>query len=146
MSSAKQAVDSTIKRVLIHMAEIIASIILLVIISLPLVFVIPMWFQEVAFGTTIANLAVNPVTWFGLLGAVGVTTLIGIVSLILGYAYVMGMSHRIEVRKTHSKKASESTPAEPETSDETFPDADEEVTAEPSVDDEVVESSADASD
>ncbi|MCF2136249.1 MAG: hypothetical protein K9W43_03330 [Candidatus Thorarchaeota archaeon] len=144
MSSAKQAVDSTIKRVLIHMAEIIASIILLVIISLPLIFVIPMWFQEVAFGTTIANLAVNPVTWFGLFGAVGVTALIAIVSLIIGYAYVMGMSHRIEVKKTRPKKVSEPEPAESETPVE---DAlDEEVPAEPSDDDVVEESSTDTSD
>ncbi len=113
MSSAKQAVGSTIKRVLIHMAEIIASIILLVIISVPLIFVIPMWFQETAFGTAIANFAVNPVTWFGLLGAVGVTILLAIVSLVFGYGYVLGMSARLKAKEAKKSSAIEEEAEEP---------------------------------
>ncbi len=103
MSSAKQAVDSTIKRILIHMAEIIVSIVLLVIISIPLVFVIPMWFQQVALGASSSSLAVDPVAWFGVLGAVGVTTLLAIGSLVLGYIYVMGLSSRVVAREKKSR-------------------------------------------
>jgi len=89
LSVAKKAVDSTIRRILVYTAEIIASIILLVIICLPLAFTVPMWIQRVALGTPVADLWVNPVAWFGLFGAFAATILLAIVSLIIGYPYVM---------------------------------------------------------
>ncbi|MFW9848435.1 MAG: hypothetical protein ACFFF4_04800 [Candidatus Thorarchaeota archaeon] len=89
MSVAKKAVDSTIRKILVYTAEIIASIILLVIICLPLVFTVPMWIQRVALGTPVADLWVNPVAWFGLFGAFAATILLAIVSVIIGYPYVM---------------------------------------------------------
>ena len=89
MAIARKAVDSTLKRILIYTAEIIASIILLVVICLPLAFTVPMWIQRVALGTPTADLWVNPAIWFGATGAVVVTLLLAIVSLFFGYPYVM---------------------------------------------------------
>ncbi|MDF1540939.1 MAG: hypothetical protein P1Q69_18730 [Candidatus Thorarchaeota archaeon] len=89
MATARKAVDSTLKRILVYTAEIIASIILLVVICLPLAFTIPMWIQRVALGTSIADLWVNPAIWFGATGALIVTILLAVVSLFFGYPYVM---------------------------------------------------------
>jgi len=88
LSGARKAVDSTIRRILVYTAEIIASIILLIIICLPLAFVVPMWIQQVAFGTPTAQLFVNPVAWFGPAGAVFITLGLGGVSSMLGYLYI----------------------------------------------------------
>ncbi|MHA1577487.1 MAG: hypothetical protein ACTSU3_09015 [Candidatus Thorarchaeota archaeon] len=85
MSIAKKAVDSTIKKILVYTAEIIAAFILLVIICIPLIFTIPMWVQNVVFGSTTAEYLINPVAWFGMAGAVGITILLAIPSLVLGY-------------------------------------------------------------
>ncbi|MHA1936262.1 MAG: hypothetical protein ACW97A_13385 [Candidatus Thorarchaeota archaeon] len=84
MSFAKKAVDSTIRRVFVYTAEIIASIILLVIISLPLVFAIPRWFQHVFFGTPVSDLAINPVAWLGGEGTFGVIILLAVLSIVIG--------------------------------------------------------------
>jgi hypothetical protein len=89
MSVAKKAVDSVLKRILIYTAEIIASIVLLVIISLPMVFMIPMWIQIVLLHTPVANLAVNPIVWFGSAGSFALTIGLGIVSFVLGYPYLL---------------------------------------------------------
>ena len=89
LSVAKKAVDSTIRRILVYTAEIIASIFLLIIICLPLAFTVPMWIQRVALGTAVADLWVNPLVWFGSFGAVAVTIGLAIASLVLGYPYVM---------------------------------------------------------
>ncbi|TFG12452.1 hypothetical protein EU537_09205 [Candidatus Thorarchaeota archaeon] len=88
MSGARKAVDSTIRRILVYTAEIIASIILLIIICLPLAFVVPMWIQQVVFGTPTAQLLVNPIAWFGPVGAVFITLGLGGVSSVVGYLYV----------------------------------------------------------
>ena len=89
LSVAKKAVDSTLRRILNYTAEIILSIILLVIICIPLVFVIPMWFQHIALGLPRPELALDPVHWFGLDGAVWLTLLIGLVSFAIGYAFIL---------------------------------------------------------
>jgi energy-converting hydrogenase Eha subunit A len=65
MSDTLSRVKESVKRILMYTAEIIASIILLVLVSLPLVFVVPMWIESVVFGTPIGDLAINPVQWFG---------------------------------------------------------------------------------
>jgi hypothetical protein len=88
---AKKAVDSTIRKILVYTAEIIMAIILLVLICLPLVFTIPMWFQWVLFQTPSADLWFNPVIMFGAGGAAWLTVFIGLVSLVLSYPYVMKM-------------------------------------------------------
>jgi hypothetical protein len=88
---ARKAVDSTLKRILKYATEIIMSIILLVIICIPLAFVIPMWFQNIALGLPRAELALDPVHWFGLDGAVWLTLLLGLVSFALGYVYILKM-------------------------------------------------------
>jgi TRAP-type C4-dicarboxylate transport system permease small subunit len=91
LSVAKKAVDSTLRRILNYTAEIIMSIILLVIICIPLVFVIPMWFQTIALGVPRTELALDPVRWVGFDGALWLTLLLGLVSFVIGYAYILKM-------------------------------------------------------
>ncbi|MHA2424321.1 MAG: hypothetical protein ACXAEF_06005 [Candidatus Thorarchaeota archaeon] len=135
MSVAKKAVDSTIRRILVYTAEIIASIFLLIIICLPLAFTVPMWIQRVALGTAIADLWINPIAWFGSFGAFAATVLLAIVSFVFGYPYVM---------KLIPGKAKDDTPAEEEEEEEeeeSEEDVPEEVEAEEEV--EVVETETD---
>ncbi|MFW9787249.1 MAG: hypothetical protein ACFFE2_02870 [Candidatus Thorarchaeota archaeon] len=86
---AKKAVDSTLRKILNYTAEIILSIILLVIICIPLAFTIPQWFQTIALGIRRDRLALDPVHWFGLDGAVWLTLLLGAVSFLLGYVFIL---------------------------------------------------------
>jgi len=121
LSSAKKAVDSTVKRILLHMAEIVMSVILLVIICLPLVFVIPMWFQQIILGASPEALAVNPVAWFGAYGAFAVTVGLAVLSLIIGYGYIRSIS---------PKPSSEEEVSEAEAVEEAVEAIEEEVEAE----------------
>ena len=89
LSVAKKAVDSTVRRILNYTAEIIMSIILLVIICIPLVFVIPMWFQTIAFGIPRTELALDPIHLVGADGALWLTLLLGLVSFVLAYGYIL---------------------------------------------------------
>ncbi len=89
LSVAKKAVDSTLRRILNYTAEIIMSIILLVIICIPLAFVIPMWFQNVALGIPRTELALDPIQLVGYDSAVWLTLLLGLVSFVLAYGYIL---------------------------------------------------------
>ncbi|MGY5857909.1 MAG: hypothetical protein RTU63_00965 [Candidatus Thorarchaeota archaeon] len=89
---AKKAVDSTFRRILNYTAEIIISIILLVTICIPLAFTIPMWFQHVFFDVPRTELTINPVNWWGLDGTLWVTLFLGLVSLTIGYLYIIKMN------------------------------------------------------
>jgi len=89
---AKKAVDSTLKRILNYTAEIIISIILLVTISIPLAFTIPMWFEHVFFNVPRTELAINPANWWGLDGTLWVTLFLGLVSLTIGYLYIIKLN------------------------------------------------------
>ncbi|MFW9919386.1 MAG: hypothetical protein ACFFED_07290 [Candidatus Thorarchaeota archaeon] len=89
MSIAKKAVDSTLKKILIYTGEIIASIILLIVICLPLAFSVPMWIQRVFFGTPVNELLVNPLAWFGSAGLILVVAGLAVVSIIIGYPFLM---------------------------------------------------------
>ncbi len=89
MSVAKKAVDSTIRRILNYTTEIILSIILLIIICIPLGFVAPMWLQAFLLGRPRTQLALDPVRWFGLDGATWLTILLGLVSFVLGYVFIL---------------------------------------------------------
>ncbi len=121
MTIAKKAVDSTLKKILLHTAEIFASAILLVIICLPLVFVIPMWLQQIGLGTPVSGLLVNPVAWLGIAGALAVTMMIALVSGVLGYAYVSVMT---KSRKKASEAVEEETPeTEEESLEEELPES-----------------------
>ncbi|RDE15770.1 MAG: hypothetical protein C4K48_03025 [Candidatus Thorarchaeota archaeon] len=91
MSTAKSAIDSTFRRILKYAAEIIISVILLVIICIPLAFTIPGWFQHVFLGTPRTELTLNLVEWFGYDGALWVTLLLGLISFSLGYLYISRM-------------------------------------------------------
>jgi hypothetical protein len=89
---AKKAVDSTLRRILNYTAEILISIILLITISIPLAFTIPMWFQYVFFNVPRTELTINPAEWWGLDGAFWVTVFLGLVSIGIGYLYIMKMN------------------------------------------------------
>jgi Na+/H+-dicarboxylate symporter len=89
LSVAKKAVDSTLKRILNYTAEIIMSIILLVIICIPLGFVAPMWLQNIVLGRPRTELALDPVHWVGPDGAFWLTLLLGLISFVLGYTYIL---------------------------------------------------------
>ena len=95
MSVAKKAVDSTIRKILSYTAEIILSIILLIIICLPLVFVVPMWLQHVLLGVPRGSLLLDPVALFGLDGAFWITSLLGLISIGLGFLFVSRSESRV---------------------------------------------------
>jgi hypothetical protein len=89
VSTARRAIDSSFRRILSYAAEIIISIILLVIICLPLIFTIPAWFQHVLFGTPRTELSINLIAWFGYDGALWMTLLLGLVSFSISYLYIL---------------------------------------------------------
>ncbi|MFW9956479.1 MAG: hypothetical protein ACFFCT_00290 [Candidatus Odinarchaeota archaeon] len=91
MSTAKSAINSTIRRILSYTAEIIMSIILLVIICIPLAITIPMWLQYVLLGTPKTELTINLVSWFGYDGALWITLFLGLVGFSLSYVYILKM-------------------------------------------------------
>lgn len=91
VSKAKEAVDSTLRRILNYTTEIIMSIILLIVICIPLIFAIPIWIQVVLFGVARPLTSVNPVAWFGLDGAIWITLLLGLVSFGISYFYILKM-------------------------------------------------------
>ncbi len=107
VTMAKKAVDSTIRRILNYTAEIIFSIILLVVICIPLLFTIPGWFQYVIFGVPRPDLSINPAVWFGLDGTLWVTLLLGLVSLSIGYFLIMRM-HPGEISVEEEEEIDES--------------------------------------
>ena len=92
VSMAKKAVDSTLRRILNYTAEIIISIILLVTICIPLAFTIPMWFEHLFFNVPRTELAINPANWWGLDGTLWVTLLLALVSLTIGYLYIIKLN------------------------------------------------------
>jgi len=55
-----------------------------------------MWVQNVVFGSTSAEYLINPVAWFGMAGAVGITILLAIPSLVLGYITVSKMGAAVD--------------------------------------------------
>ncbi|MFX0045868.1 MAG: hypothetical protein ACFE8Z_08475 [Candidatus Hermodarchaeota archaeon] len=85
MSGARKAVDSTFRRILIYTAEIIMSVILLVVVCVPLVFAIPTWLQTVLLGVPKPDVLLNAVTLFGQTGAFVVTLGLTGLSVLLGY-------------------------------------------------------------
>lgn len=88
MSGARKAVDSTFRRILIYTAEIIMSIVLLVVVCVPLVFAIPTWLQTVLLGVSRSDVLLNAVTLFGQTGALVVTLGLTGLSLLLGYLLI----------------------------------------------------------
>ena len=114
LSKAKNAIDSTFRRILAYTYEIILSAIILVIITLPLAFTVPMWVQHVLLDTPISDLFVNPNAWFGSGGTFWVTIFLGIVAFALGYVMVLKLSPGgEEAEETDSSKAPEEEEAEP---------------------------------
>jgi len=105
VSTAKRAFDSTLRRVLNYTAEIIMSIILLIIVCIPLAFTIPMWLQNVLIGTPRTEMTINLVAWFGYDGALWITLLLGLVSFFLSYVYVLKMKPGITSAKDENLEA-----------------------------------------
>ncbi|NHJ13298.1 MAG: hypothetical protein EAX95_06450 [Candidatus Thorarchaeota archaeon] len=97
MSVAKKAVESTARRVLVYTAEIIMSIILLIILCLPLAFMIPMWVQIVALGTPRASVFLDPVVLFGTGAAFAITFALCILSVLIGYFYLQKLTPASDV-------------------------------------------------
>ena len=123
MSLAKKAVDSTLKKILNYTAEIIMAIFLLIFISVPLIFAIPMWFQHVLFGVSRPSLSVNPVSWFGLAGAIWITLFLGLVSFSIAYLYILkikpgSVSENIEEERESAVIEAEMGEEQPEASPE----------------------------
>ncbi len=85
MSSARKAVDSTFRRILIYTAEIIMSIVLLVVLCMPLVLSIPTWLQTVLLGVPRQDVLLDAVTLFGQTGAFVVTLGLTGLSMVVGY-------------------------------------------------------------
>lgn len=77
--------------VLNYTAEIIMSIVLLLIICIPLIFTIPMWFQHIIAGTPLNQLSINLIEWFGYDGTFWLTLLLGLISFSIGYVYILKM-------------------------------------------------------
>jgi len=120
LSVAKKAVNSTLRRIVNYTAEIFMSIILLVLICIPLVFVIPMWLQYVVLGTPRTEVALNPLRWFGLDGALWLTLLLGLISFSITYfAFILKMKPGVGV--------SEEPESIEEEEDEPFEDEDVEI-------------------
>ncbi|MFX1368078.1 MAG: hypothetical protein ACFFAY_05720 [Promethearchaeota archaeon] len=88
MSGARKAVESTARKILVYTAEIIMSIILLVIICLPLAFTIPMWLQTIGLGLPRASVILDPIAMFGMEGAFAATLALTIASFLIGYFYI----------------------------------------------------------
>ncbi len=114
MSKAKNAIDSTFRRILAYTYEIILSAIILVIICLPLVFTVPMWVQHVLLDTPLSSLLVNPNAWFGSGGTFWITIFLGIIATALGYVMVLKLSPGGEEDEADSSKAPEEEEVEPE--------------------------------
>ncbi|MHA2379701.1 MAG: hypothetical protein ACXADS_10500 [Candidatus Thorarchaeota archaeon] len=92
MSGARKAVDSTLRRILIYAAEIVMSIVLLIILCLPLVFSLPMWLQTVLLGVPKSDVLLNAVILFGEIGALVVTLALSGLSVLVGYLYLSRLS------------------------------------------------------
>ncbi|MFW9965793.1 MAG: hypothetical protein ACFFEA_01435 [Candidatus Thorarchaeota archaeon] len=120
MSAARKAVDSTLRKVLIYTAEIIMSIILLIVICIPLAFGIPLWFQTVVFGVPSSELLINPLSWFGASGAFWITILLSLVSVFIGYILVYRLvpSADVEEEEEEPEEEEEEAPEEEDLEDE----------------------------
>lgn len=143
LSVAKKAVDSTLRRILNYTAEIFIAIILLVVISIPLAFVIPMWFQVVVLGRPRTWVALDPLRWFGLDGALWLTLLLGFVSFVMAYVYILkmkpGVSADAEPEPVEEVVQDEPSEEEDEDREEEVEDEEEEVEEEEIEEEEVEE-------
>jgi hypothetical protein len=95
------------------------SIILLAIICIPLIFVIPMWFETIVFGTSRDELAINPIRWFGYDGASWLTLLLVLVSFGIGYFYILKLKPGVVSEETEEEiEADEDEEVEEELAEE----------------------------
>ena len=119
LSQARKAVDSTFRKLLNYTAEIILSIILLVLICIPLGFVVPMWLQFVVLGRPRTELALDPVRWFGVDGAFWLTLLLSLVSFFVAYVFILRLKPGVSaVAETKEVEEEEDEPSEDEEEEE----------------------------
>jgi hypothetical protein len=86
---AKKVVDSTFRKILTYTAEIILSIVLLVMICIPLAFAVPGWIQYAIFDTAKEDLLINPVLVFGIDGTFAIIMGLAVFSFIIAYKPTM---------------------------------------------------------
>ncbi len=103
-----------------------------------------MWFQYVIFGTPSVEILFNPILIFGPGGAVWITVILGLLSFILGYPYVLKLLPRDSVDEIESDDEVEEDEVIEDSDDiaeeEIVEDETEEVVAESVVDEEETES------
>jgi hypothetical protein len=138
VSKARNAIDSTFRRILSYTAEIIMSIILLVIICIPLAFTIPVWFQYILLDTPRTEFTINLVAWFGYDGAFLITLLLGLVSFSLSYVYILKMKPGITSVSGETEVDEEIDSLEDEDEIAADEDVEEETAAEDQEEDEIV--------
>ncbi|MFW9912379.1 MAG: hypothetical protein ACFFEU_07900 [Candidatus Thorarchaeota archaeon] len=126
MSTARKAVDSTLRKILVYTAEIIMSIVLLVVVCIPLSFGLPIWFQSVVFGAARDELVINPVAWFGAGGAFWVTLLLSSVSVFIGYFYVNRLLPSADIGEEEEEEEEEVEEEASETEEDTDEEEEEE--------------------
>jgi hypothetical protein len=118
MSSARKAVDSTFRRILIYTAEIIMSIILLVVLCVPLVFAIPTWLQTVLLGVPRPDVLLNAVTLFGQTGAFVVTLGLTGLSVLVGYLLLSRLTPKTTSEEEDTEEELEEEEEEEEAEEE----------------------------
>jgi hypothetical protein len=120
MSTAKKSADGAGKRIVLDVADVLTSIVLLVMICVPLAFVIPMWIQYVLLRTPASSLELNPIVGFGFLGALGATLALAAASVLIGYVFLMRMKPKAEPQDERKARraAKEETEIEAETATE----------------------------
>lgn len=89
MSTAKKSANSPGRRIVVDLADVFTSIVLLVIISVPLIFVVPMWIEYVLLRIPASALRLNPIVHFGYLGAFEVTLALAAASVVIGYLFLI---------------------------------------------------------
>jgi len=140
LSQARKAVDSTFRKLLNYTAEIILSIILLVLICIPLGFVVPMWFQFVVLGRPRTELALDPVRWFGIDGAFWLILLLSLVSFFVAYVFILrlkpGVSAVAEPKEVEEEKEEDEPSEDEEEEEEEIEEVEEEEIEEEEVEEE----------
>jgi hypothetical protein len=127
VSATKNAINSTFRKILNYTAEIIMSIFLIVIICIPLVFTIPMWFQHILTGIPRDQLSINLVGWFGYDGTLWLTLFLGLISFSVGYAYIMKIKPGATTSAEDEPVVASREPIEEEVEEKAAEDIEEEV-------------------
>jgi hypothetical protein len=130
VSATRKAINSTFRKILNYTAEIIMSIFLIVVICIPLVFALPMWFQHILTGVPRDQLSINLVAWFGYDGTFWLTMFLGLISFSVGYAYIMKIKPGVTTSVEDESAVESRKPVEEEIEEIAVEDIEEEIAAE----------------